>query len=159
MIEKLKLLQKVKEKREFAALRLMRAKKSDLFEMNKIRNNKEKEFRESRKKLPEREDGAYDVVLNKIVDLDELDILGERLSELHRRHRKTEEDLDLSTRQREKLAEEAAITECKYQIAQRNREKYDALIAGRGAELALLNEKDEEALLEDVVANRSSGHR
>lgn len=80
MIEKLKVLQRVKETREFAALRLMRAKKNELQEANRVRAENERSFLESKQTLPVREDGIYEDILNKVVNLDLLDIVGERVS-------------------------------------------------------------------------------
>lgn len=154
MIEKLKVLQRVKEKREFAALKLMRAKKNELQEIKRVKAENERSFLESKQELPAREDGIYEDILNKVVNLEQLDIVGERVSDLHLRHRKTEENLDQSTRKQEEVTKETAIAMRVYQKAQQNREKYDAMIFDREAELARILEKDEEARIEDVAAFR-----
>lgn len=154
MIEKLKVLQRVKEKREFAALKLMRAKKNELQEIKRVKAENERSFLESKQELPAREDGIYEDILKKVVNLEQLDIVGERVSDLHLRHRKTEENLDQSTRKQEEVTKETAIAMRVYQKAQQNREKYDAMIFDREAELARVLEKDEEARIEDVAAFR-----
>ncbi|QFT33940.1 Type III secretion protein YscO [Labrenzia sp. THAF82] len=158
MIEKLKVLQRVKETREFAALRLMRAKKNELQEANRVRAENERSFLESKQTLPVREDGIYEDILNKVVNLDLLDIVGERVSDLHLRHRKTEQDLDQSMRKQEEVTEETAIAMRMYQKAQQSREKYDAMIRECEAEFTRVLEKDEEARIEDVAAFRQSGN-
>lgn len=158
MIEKLKVLQRVKEKRELAALRMMRAKKNELQEVKRVKAENERSFLESKQALPVREDGIYEDILNKVVNLEQLDFVGERVSDLHLRHRKTEEDLDQSTRKQEEVTKETAIAKRVYQKAQQNREKYDSMISDREADLARVLEKDEEARIEDIAAFRKSGY-
>ncbi|MEO9738376.1 MAG: YscO family type III secretion system apparatus protein [Hyphomicrobiales bacterium] len=156
MIEKLKVLQRVKEKREFAALKMMRAKKNELQEIKRVKAENERSFLESKQELPVREDGIYEHILNKVVNLEQLDIVGERVSDLHLRHRKTEENLDQSTRKQEEVTKETATAMHVYQKAQQNREKYDAMISDREIEIARVLERDEEARVEDVAAFRKS---
>ncbi|MEO9530039.1 YscO family type III secretion system apparatus protein [Roseibium sp.] len=152
MIEKFRILQKVKATREDTALRALRAKREQLSEAVRSRRQQEKAVEDSAAALPDREAAVYQEIMRKVVDAQKIDATKEKVVQLHKDHEHLEDDLEMAIQRCLRLTQEVDDAHRAYQVAQRTREKFDMMLEDLVREHADQAERAEEAEIEELFA-------
>lgn len=143
---------KVKSLREQKALEaLQKARQAELEGERKV-ERLTLELAESAATLPDRIDGLYRAVINKKIDLAEIEMIKHRAKEMEADHQKIADRKARAEHALLALRKKTLETAEAYREAQIDREKYDELLDGLKRELIVVATSKEEAEVEDLFA-------
>jgi len=150
MIEKFPSLQKVKVSREESALGTLRASRTRLAEAMQHRGECKAAVDDSAATLTGRENAIFDTIIQAVVGTDEVDLVKESVLLLHKGHQELEDELEMADQQCLQLSQEVEEARRAYQSAQRTREKFDRMLRDLVEQQAGLDERTEEAEIEEL---------
>ena len=155
MIEQFKVLQNVKQLREDKALRALQTARAEVERAKARLRNAREAAEESGRTLPAREAQLYAEIMQRIVGLDDVDLVKERVLALMEDHQRM---LDKVTRaqdhvKRSEDAAEKARTE--YRAKQADTEKINTITAEMTAQAALAAVAAEETEIEDLFSGKT----
>ncbi len=155
MIDKLKTLLKVKQLKEAEALKQMQMKRVKEREAKAAAERSRIIVEESAATIEPRSDALYAEIMNRIIDLRDLDDLKLRLIAIQKDHDRLKDKL-----QRDEVAHDKADSALKDAIRDHDQkvraaQKYEILTANLSSVLRLRLESAEEAEIEDRVTRRA----
>ena len=156
MIEKFEVLCQVKRVKEDRLFRDLQAKRKALSEAEEEVVRQQAIVDESKRTLPERENALYDEIIKQVVDIDRIDGTKDKVLGLQKDHEALEDGLNRAVQVKIKFEDQLKKIRHAYQLAQRNREKFENLKTDLEIAHFLQAERKEEEEIEELFAKAQS---
>lgn len=156
MIDKFKVLARVKATREDAALRFLTSKREELRRAHEIEKQRSIAVQDSEVTLTDRENAIYQPIMKQTVSSQAIDETKDKVTQLQKDHERLQDELEMSVQQCLRLSNEEENARRAYQAAQRVREKYDMMLSDMTHEHSVIAESKEEAEVEELFCKAQS---
>jgi Type III secretion protein YscO len=127
MMERLKLLLRIKDLREEQALRRVNAKRREVLEAEAALREARRAVRESAATLPDREDAVFKPIIQRVVGFDDVEQAKANLRVLQREHTKFVDNAERTAHVEKRLQKQLAEAVVAHQHAIGERDKYATL--------------------------------
>ncbi|MGV6871602.1 type III secretion system stalk subunit SctO [Pseudochelatococcus sp. B33] len=152
MIGQMKALLRIKELKQERALSAMHAKRAQL-EQARLETARALEIAETFKaEMPDRENRIYDEVMGRVVTIDGIDGVREKIADLLQQYTDLKDDWERARGVEARLEEELRQATQAYRAAVRDRDKYVTIVDTMQKEAIEAAEAREEIEIEDLFA-------
>ena len=152
MIGQFKILCRVKKLREESLFHALQVKRNELAKAELNVAERTCAVRKNEETLPARINAVYNEIMNQIVDVNDIDETKAKIVSLQNDHQQLIDQLERAIQTKIRLEKEVEEARQAYQIALRNKDKFDMIKSDLEAELAFFFEQKEEAEIEDLFA-------
>ncbi len=150
MIDKFKILCRVKKLREDSLFRALQLKRRELKKAVLAVEKLTIDVQNSDETLPARINDVYNTIMLQVVDVDDIDETKTKVINLQEDHQRIVDRLERAIQIKIRLEKEMEEASTTYHVAQRNREKFDRIRTDLESEAAIAFEQKEESEIEEL---------